>query len=86
MKECENCKVEMKENVEIIGKHPFQLGVDSISTIYVSYNDGVKEVKGMFGKVKEEENYCDSEVKARVCPKCGKVELYVDLTQNESIN
>lgn len=86
MKECENCKIEMIDNAELRGQHPFEHGVDGTSTIYVSYIDGVKQVKGLFGKVKEEENHCAFELKARVCPKCGKVELYVDLNQNESIN
>jgi len=81
MKECENCKVAMIDNAEIIGQHLAEAGRDAISNIYVSYVDGVKEVKGLFGKVKEEENHCFFNVKARVCPKCGKVELYVDFEE-----
>lgn len=78
MKECENCKIAMIDNADIIGQHLAEAGRDSMSNIYVSYIDGVKEEKGLFGKVKEVKNHCFFDLKARVCPKCGKVELYVD--------
>ena len=81
MFKCERCNIEMIENAEIKGQHPFELGVDGRSNIFVSFTNGKKEVKGIFGKVKEQENYCRNELKARVCPKCGKVELYVDINE-----
>ena len=86
MKVCENCNTPMINNAKITGQHPFELGVDGRSDIYVSYVDGKKEVKGLFGKIKQEENCFEFELMARVCPKCGKVELYIDLDKNENVN
>lgn len=79
MKKCSDCNIEMLEHAEITGQHPHELGVDGRSDILVSYIAGKKEVKNFFGKVKEKENYCEHELKARICPKYGKVELYIDI-------
>lgn len=65
MKICNECDVEMIENIEIRGQHPFELGIDGKSNIEL-----VLPGKSIFSKI--------AKVKSRVCPCCGKVELYVD--------
>ncbi len=79
MKKCSDCNAEMIDNVELYGQHPFELGVDGESELLVSFVDGKTTVKGLFGSEKEKDNICEYTLKARVCPKCGKVELYIDL-------
>ena len=43
-------------------------------------------MKGLFGKIKKKVVHYAFELKARVCPNCGNVELYVNLDENESID
>lgn len=81
MKKCSDCNIEMINNAEVTGQHPFELGSDGRSDLYISYVDGKVELKGLFGKVRTEDNYCEYSIKARVCPKCGKVELYIDFNE-----
>lgn len=81
MKKCSDCNIEMIENAKITGQHPFEIGVDGESNILISFVNGKKEVKGFLGKVKEKENYCQYELKARVCQNCGKVEMYINLDE-----
>lgn len=78
MKKCSDCNVEMI-NSEISGQHPFEIGVDGESDLYVRLSKGKKEVKGLFGKTRVINDYIEYQVKSRTCPKCGKVELYIDL-------
>ena len=75
---CKDCNVEMIEGV-ILGQHPFELGVDGRTDLYISFSEKSKEVKGLFGKVKKVKVCEEKELKVKICPKCGKVELYVDL-------
>lgn len=84
MIKCERCNVEMLENAEITGEHPFEIGVDGRSDIFVSFINGKREVKGLFGQVKTKDNYCKNKLKARICPKCGKVELCINIRNNAS--
>lgn len=65
MKQCEDCKVDMLDDIEIKGQHPFEIGIDGESRIRA-----VVKGKGIFSNI--------IEVKSRVCPKCGKIELYID--------
>ncbi len=51
---------------EILGKHPFKVGFESRVNIFVETDEDIGR----------------NELKAIVCPKCGKVELYVDLEEN----
>lgn len=51
--------------------------------IYITYNDGSVITKNVFGKEKEKDKYDSKQVKCRFCPKCGKVELYIDLNSEE---
>ena len=69
----------MLHDAKIEGQHPFEVGYDSKSNLNVSFVNGSSEVKTLFGKTKERPNYYESEVKVRICPKCGKIELYIDL-------
>lgn len=80
MKKCKNCNVEMVD-AEISGQHPLEIGIDSQTVLYVNFSKGKEEVKGLFGKTKIVENYDRKEIKAKLCPECGKIELYVDLTE-----
>lgn len=65
MKKCNDCNVEMLENIRIEGQHPFELGSSGSSDIEIIIHG-----KNIFAKTLS--------VKCRVCPNCGKVELYVD--------
>lgn len=78
MKKCNDCKIEMIDNAEITGQHPFELGVDGSSNIFISFLNGKMEVKNLFGNIKVKKIQCNKELKARICPTCGKVELYID--------
>ena len=81
MKKCSDCNVEMIEDCVIDGQHPFELGVDG--EVDISVHIPTNE-KASFLGIKFDKNI-SLNVKARVCPQCGKVELYVDpkeLTNN----
>ena len=54
-------------------------GVSFEEQIYLTYADEENGTKPIFGGNK----ISTKRVKARVCPKCGKVELYVDLKNEE---
>lgn len=75
MKKCNDCNVEMVENVKVEGQHPFELGVDGKSKIFLDIPSGEK---GSFLGVTVDKTI-RADLKARVCPKCGKAEMYVDL-------
>lgn len=81
MIKCEKCDVEMLEDTNL---HTDYVGwVSFEEQIYLSYVNGTTTSKNIFGKEKQKENYFTKRVKARVCPNCGKVELYVDLNSQE---
>ena len=70
MKKCSDCDVLMIEDTSL---HTDYVGGASFDErIYLSYTNPDKS-KGLFGWYNSIER-----VKARVCPKCGKVELFVD--------
>ena len=74
MKKCNECNIEMINNCVIEGQHPFEIGVDGKSNISIHIPTNEKE--SFLGI-----NYDKTiklKLKARVCPNCGKVELYVD--------
>ncbi len=73
MKKCLDCDFYMRE-AKIDGQHPFELGADGRSNIRVHIPTGEKTT--LLGL--ELDNTIKAEVKARVCPKCGKVELFVN--------
>lgn len=78
MKKCSECNIEMIENAKIEGQHPFEIGMDGSSDIFVEFSNNEHEVKGLFGKTKMKSDFHSLEVKARICPNCGKVELYIN--------
>lgn len=86
MKKCSDCNIDMIDNAEIYGQHPFEIGIDGSSELYVSFVNGKTMTKNIFGKENEEDNLCENELKARVCPKCGKVELYIELDSNNDLD
>ena len=75
MKKCSECNVEMIEDCIIEGQHPFELGVDGRTDITIHIPTGKKgNILGIkFDKVEEKP------LKARICPNCGKIELYADI-------
>ena len=76
MKKCSDCNIKMIDNCIISGQHPFEVGVDGKTNISISIPTNEKsEILGLtFDKVKKER------LKARVCPNCGKVELYINIS------
>ncbi len=81
MKKCESCQAEMLEDVNLhtdyVGGYSFE------EEIFVTYVTGSHFGKDLFGREREVEDMATKRVKARVCPQCGKVELYVDLNSDE---
>lgn len=77
MKQCTDCRCNMIENCSISGRHPFEVDVKQRVDISVSIPIGQKS--SFLGIPYEASNRCS--LKARVCPQCGKVELYADLGQ-----
>ena len=75
MKKCSDCNVEMIDNCVIEGQHPFEIGVDG--RVDVSLHVPTGEQGSILGIKYDKVDKMD--VKARYCPQCGKVELYVDL-------
>lgn len=73
MKKCKDCNIEMIEDTNL--HTDYVGGVKFEEQIYVDYNDEVNGVKPLLGNKK----ISTQRVKARVCPNCGHVELYVDL-------
>lgn len=78
MKRCSDCNIEMIENVKISGQHPFEVGVDGRSDIYVHIPTGEK---GSFLGIKYDQE-AREKLLARMCPNCGKIELYVNIKKN----
>ena len=76
MKKCNECNVEMI---------PAKLLTNDITQsritreIEIEYVDEIIEKQKLFGGTKEVKNKCTTSLKARLCPKCGKVELYIDI-------
>ncbi len=77
MKKCNDCNCEMIENCSISGKHPFES--DFRQRVDISVNIPTGQKNSFLGIPYESSNRCA--LKARVCPQCGKVELYADFGQ-----
>ena len=77
MKKCSECNVNMMENLKIEGQHPFEVGPDGRTDLSIHIPTGEK---GSFLGIKFDK---EKRVKplARICPKCGKIELYVDIDE-----
>ena len=77
MKKCKDCNVEMTEcsslHTNYVG------GIKFEEQIFLDYDDEQNGNKMLFSNKKMSKR----RLKAKVCPKCGLVELYVDLTCNE---
>lgn len=77
MKKCKECNVEM---IECSSLHTNYVGgVKFEEQIFLDYEDQQNGIKMLFGDKKMSKN----RVKASVCPSCGLVELYVDLTNKD---
>ena len=81
MKKCSDCNVEMIEDTNI--HTDYVGGVSFEEQIYLSFAYGTHTSKNIFGKEKERANQYTKRVKARLCPQCGKIELYVDVNSSE---
>ena len=77
MKKCNDCNCEMIENCSISGEHPFE--VDTRQRVDISVNIPTGQKSSFLGVPYEITNRYA--LKARVCPQCGKVELYADFGQ-----
>ncbi len=73
MKKCLECNFYMRE-AKIDGQHPFEIGADGRTNLHVHIPTG--ETGSFLGL--EVDKQITQELKARVCPKCGKIELFVD--------
>lgn len=78
MKKCSDCNVEMIEGW-IEGQHPFEIGVDGRTDISVHIKTGEK--RKFLGL--EIDSTISKKLKARICPKCGKVETYIEIDNKE---
>ena len=65
MKKCSDCNVEMIEGYGIRADE--KVSIDNKYRLYITKNDTAYYGRRLF----------DTEVKCRICPECGKVELYV---------
>lgn len=77
MKKCNDCNIEMVDDTNL--HTDYVGGVSFKEQIFLDYNDEINGSKQLFGNKKISKR----RIKARVCPNCGKVELYVDLTNNK---
>ena len=74
MKKCQDCHCDMIENCSINGRHPF--GVDFKQRVDISVSIPTNQRNDLTAiPYKTSTRYS---LKARVCPQCGKVELYAD--------
>ena len=81
MKVCNDCNVEMIENCKLTGQHAFEVGPDGKSHISIAIPTGEgTNLLGINVAAMDKKR-----LKARVCPKCGKVELYVDFNDQSDI-
>ena len=74
MKNCTDCNCEMIENCRIEGQQPFKVGVDGKTNISIHIPTGTKS---NFLGIEYNETI-KRPLKARICPKCGKIELYAE--------
>lgn len=81
MKKCNECGIEMIDDTNL--HTDYVGGISFEEQIFLSYVNGSTKVTTMFGKEKEKVNDFTKRVKARVCPKCGKVELYIDVNETD---
>lgn len=77
MKKCNDCNVAMIEETNL--HTDYVGGVLFKEQLFLDYNDEINGSKGLFNNNK----ISIKRIQARVCPNCGKVELYVDLTNNK---
>ena len=77
MKKCNDCNIMMIDETNL--HTDFVGGVSFDEQIYLTYDDEENGNKPLFSSKK----ISTKRVKARVCPKCGKVELYVDLKDDD---
>lgn len=79
MKKCSDCNVEMIDNCRIVGQHPFEIGPDGRTRFFIHIPTG--EQDSFMGIKYNKEKRIEPSV--RICPKCGKIELYVDIDKVE---
>jgi len=77
MKKCNDCNVMMIEDTNL--HTDYVGGVSFEEQVFLDYNDEINGSKVLFSNKK----ISKKRIQARVCPNCGKVELYVDLANNK---
>lgn len=79
MKKCSDCNIEMIEETSL---HTNYIGgAHYDEQIYVDFEDEKNGHKELLSDRKMSRK----RVKARVCPECGKMELFIDLNEKEGI-
>ena len=76
MKKCSECNCDMIDDCKIKGQLSFEVGMNGVSRISIEIPTGEMK-KSIFGFQYNEMDI--HELKARVCPECGKTELYIDI-------
>lgn len=66
MKKCSDCNIEMIDSLGIRADE--QVSIDNMFKLYI-----IKNPEDYYGR-----RVSEHEVKCRICPECGKVELYID--------
>ena len=77
MKKWIECNVDMIEDSNLHTDYIGEFSADD--RIYISFANGAKKIKNLFGKEKTKENKVTEKLRARVCPNCGKVEMYINI-------
>ena len=76
MQKCNECNIEMIEDTNL--HTDYVGGVSLEEQIYLTYPNGKELIKNIFGFM---DNRVTERVKARVCSKCGKVELFIEVNK-----
>ena len=74
MKKCSDCNVEMIEDCKIDGQHPFEIGIDGKTNL--SLHIPLNQQGSILGN-----KMLPHPIKARLCPVCGKIELYTNINK-----
>ena len=75
MKKCNECNIDMIDDTNL--HTDYVGGIDFKEQIYLDYEDEKNGTKQLLSNKK----ISKKRLKARVCPKCGKVELYLNLSE-----
>ena len=80
MKECSECNCEMIDDCKVVGQHPLEFSPKEKTYVSILVPTGKKIT--LLGMQVDATN--KFRLKARMYPKCGKIELYADLTNSRN--